>query len=265
MVRYAVASCLMETKYSVDKNHKISNQINKIMKKIITLLLLTLSVYDTFSQDVITYKNGKTQKVVVLTTNEKDITCQDFDSKEQFTISRSLIESVVYQAGKTEPFGVILAKSVKTAPLVNNVVVQTQDTVHFQRGGSMIYKGVEYFKPNDVIGILSKDSNVEIGGYLDAYKTNISVGKVFSFVGGFGMGWPIGGLITGKKFDTGLFLGGVGVAAIGIGIFGSSAIKALKNATSSYNKRINEKKVSLSPIIYQDNYQQSNVGLVIGF
>jgi hypothetical protein len=235
------------------------------MKKIITLLLLTLSFYGAFSQDIITYKNGKTQKVVVLTTNNNDITCQDFESKEQFTISRSLIESVVYQAGKTEPFGVVLAKPVKVAPLVNNVIVQTQDTVHYQRGGSIIYKGVEYFKTDDIVGILSKDSNVEIGGYLDAYKTNIGVGKVVSFIGGFGMGWPIGGLIAGRKFDTGLFLGGVGVTAIGIGVFGSSAVKALKNATSSYNKRVNEKKISLSPIFYQDKYEQSNVGLVIGF
>ena len=44
------------------------------MKKFITLLLLTLSVYSAFSQDVITYKNGKTQKVLVLTTNDNDIT-----------------------------------------------------------------------------------------------------------------------------------------------------------------------------------------------
>ena len=66
------------------------------MKTTITLLLLTLSVYNAFSQDVITYKNGKTQKVVVLTTNDNDITCQDFESKEQFTISRSLVKLVVY-------------------------------------------------------------------------------------------------------------------------------------------------------------------------
>ena len=235
------------------------------MKKIITLLLLTLSVYDAFSQDVITYKNGKTQKVLVLTTNDNDITCQDFESKEQFTISRSFISLVVYQAGKTEPFGVVLVKPVKTAPIVNNVIVQTQDTVHYQRGGSIIYKGVEYFKTDDIIGILSKQSNVEIGGYLNTYKTNLGIGKVISFIGGFGAGWPIGGAIAGRKFDTGLFLGGVGVAAIGIGVFGSSAIRALKNATSSYNKRINENKISLSPIFYQDKYLQSNAGLVIGF
>lgn len=235
------------------------------MKKIITFLLFTVSFYGAFSQDVITYKNGKTQKVVVLTTNNNDITCQDFESKEQFTISRSFISSVVYQAGKTEPFGVVLVKPVKTAPIVNNVIAQTQDTVHYQRGGSIIYKGVEYFKTDDIIGILSKQSNVEIGEYLNAYKTNLGIGKVISFIGGFGAGWPIGGAIAGRKFDTGLFLGGVGVAAIGIGVFGSIAIRALKNATSSYNKRINEKKISLSPIFYQDKYLQSNAGLVIGF
>jgi hypothetical protein len=241
-------------------------QINiKTMKRIITLLLLTLSVYGAFSQDVITYKNGKTQKVVVLTTNDNDITCQDFESKEQFTISRSLIESVVYQAGKTEPFGVVLAKPVKSVPMVDNVIVQTQDTIQYQRGGGILYKGVQYAKPNAIASILLKQPNPEIAGYLETFKSNRGAANVLSFIGGFGMGWPIGGAIRGEKFNTGLFLGGVGVAAFGIGVFGSSAIKALKKADSSYNNRIKENKISLSPIFYQDNNQQSNVGFVIGF
>ena len=83
------------------------------MKKIITLLLLTFSVCCAFSQDIITYKNGKTQKVVVMTTNEQNISCQDFETKEQFTISRSFISEIKYQEGKKEPFGVMLPKTQK--------------------------------------------------------------------------------------------------------------------------------------------------------
>ena len=67
------------------------------MKKIITFLLFTLSVYGAFSQNAITYKNGKTQKVMVLTTNDNDITCQDFENKEHFTISRGFMKSHLYK------------------------------------------------------------------------------------------------------------------------------------------------------------------------
>ena len=99
------------------------------MKRIITLLLLILSVYGAFSQDVITYKNGKTQKVVVLTTNENDITCQNFESKEQFTISKTFLSNIKYQEGKTEPFGVVLPKPEKKVQIAttitnNNVIIE---------------------------------------------------------------------------------------------------------------------------------------------
>jgi len=146
-----ISASVASVSTDIEKNHK--NQINiKIMKKIIPLLLFTLSIYGAFSQDVITYKNGKTQKVVILTTNENNITCQDFESKDQFTISRSFIASVVYQTGKTEPFGVILAKPEKPLPLVNYLIVQ--DTVHYQRGGGILYRGVQYTKPNDIASII---------------------------------------------------------------------------------------------------------------
>jgi hypothetical protein len=89
------------------------------MRKIITSLLLTLSVYCAFSQDVITYTNGKTQKVVVLTTNDNDITCQDFETKEQFTISRTFLSDIKYQKGKAEPFGVLLSKPEKKVQIAS--------------------------------------------------------------------------------------------------------------------------------------------------
>jgi hypothetical protein len=99
------------------------------MKIFITLLLFTLSIYDAFSQDVITYKNGKTQKVVVLTTNENDITCQDFETKEQFTISKTFLSNIKYQEGKTEPLGLVSPKSEKkvqiaSATINKNVIIE---------------------------------------------------------------------------------------------------------------------------------------------
>ena len=82
------------------------------MKNSFILTFLFTFIFSTFSkaQDIITYKNGKTQKVIVLTSNQETITCQDFDTKERFSISKILIENVKYQEGKVEPFGVIVTK-----------------------------------------------------------------------------------------------------------------------------------------------------------
>lgn len=99
------------------------------MKRIIKLLFFTLSVYSAFSQDVITYKNGKTQNVVIFTTNDNYITCQDFENKEQFTISRSFPSVSKYQEGKIELFGVIFPKTEKKVQIatstinINNLII----------------------------------------------------------------------------------------------------------------------------------------------
>jgi hypothetical protein len=89
-------------------------------KSLLTFSLLFIICFVSNAQDLITYKNGKTQKVIVLTTNQETITCQDFETKEQFSISKSFISDVKYQEGKSEPFGVILTKPVKTQQNVEN-------------------------------------------------------------------------------------------------------------------------------------------------
>ncbi len=236
------------------------------MKTILTLLLLTMSIFTSLSQDILTYKNGKTQKVIVLTTSENDITCQDFETKDQFTISRSFLTSIEYQAGKIEPFGVVLPKIVKKQIITatnDNTIAQTRDTVYYRSGG-IFYRGVFYNKPDDVEGILLSIPNRQVSDYLESYRTNRGVGNVLAFVGGFGMGWPVGGAIAGRKFDTGIFLGGVAVAAIGVFV-SMGAIKQLKYAADSYNKTLLQKKISWSPVFYQSEYNRMNVGIALNF
>ena len=236
------------------------------MKTILTLLLCIFSIFTSFSQDILTYKNGKTQKVVVLTTDENNITCQDFETKDQFTISRSFLTSVEYQAGKVEPFGVVLPKTVRkeiVSKANDNVVLQTKDTVYY-RGGGIFYRGVFYSKPDDVQGILLSIPNRQVSDYLESYRANRSAGNVLAFVGGFGIGWPVGGVVAGRKFDTGIFLGGVGVAAIGVFI-SMGAFKQLKYATDSYNQTLLQKKISWSPVFYQSEYNQMNAGIALSF
>ena len=231
------------------------------MKTIQTLLLITFSIFTSFSQDIITYKNGKTQKVIILTTDKNDITCQDFETKDQFTIARSFLTSIEYQAGKTEPFGVALPKKIKIEPV--KTVMPMADTIHYQNG-YIYYKGINYNKPRDIRDILLSVPNEEISTLTNAYKSNIDVGRVVAFIGGFAMGWPVGGAIAGRKFDTGLFLGGVAVTGIGF-LFGAAANKNLTKAIELHNKVVTDKKISWSPVLYQNEYNQTNVGIALRF
>jgi hypothetical protein len=234
------------------------------MKTILTLILFTFSTFQSFSQDILTYKNGKTQKVIVLTTNENDVTCQDFETKEQFTISRSFLSSVQYQEGKVEPFGVILQKKVKPEPINSyNISFQKMDTIHYQNG-YIYYKGANYAKPREIRDILLLVHEKEVSALANAYKTNIDLARVFATIGGAGMGWTVGGLIGGKKFDVGLFLGGAGVAGVGF-LFNAAANKNLRNAISLHNRIIKANKVSWKPILYQNEYNQTSIGIALNF
>lgn len=111
-------------------------------KLFLTFSLLFTIFFVSYAQDIITYKNGKTQKVIVLTTNQETVTCQDFETKEQFSISRTFINNVKYQEGKSEPLGVVLIKS----PVVdtNTVKNKTNQKVLFSNpylSNSLRYKG----------------------------------------------------------------------------------------------------------------------------
>ncbi|MEY4539053.1 MAG: hypothetical protein RLZZ306_810 [Bacteroidota bacterium] len=114
------------------------------MTKKFLLIFALFSIFSHISkaQDIITYKNGKTQKVIVLTTNQETVTCQDFETKEQFSISKTFIDNVKYQEGKSEPFGVALTKisTVDTNALKN----KTNQKILFSDpylSNSLRYKG----------------------------------------------------------------------------------------------------------------------------
>ncbi|MBB6002813.1 hypothetical protein [Arcicella rosea] len=138
-----------------------------------------------------------------------------------------------------------------------------KDTVAYQKGG-ILYKGVHYSKIEDMQRILLTTPNQEISQLFSSYQSSLSTAKVFSFIGGFAVGWPIGGAIAGRKFDTGLFAGGIGVSLIGLLINGGANAK-LKQAVSTFNKNTDNGKISFRPVFYQNEYQQLSAGLTIGF
>lgn len=138
-----------------------------------------------------------------------------------------------------------------------------KDTVAYQKGG-ILYKDVHYAKIEDIQRILLSNPNQEISQLLSSYQSSLSTAKVISFIGGFAVGWPIGGAIAGKKFDTGLFAGGIGVSLIGL-LINRGANTKLKQAVTTFNKNTGNGKVSFRPIFYQNEYQQLSAGLTIGF
>ncbi|MEA5258246.1 hypothetical protein VB264_10685 [Arcicella aquatica] len=234
------------------------------MKNTFLLLLFALSTCTSFCQDIITYTNGKTQNVKVLTTTDTHITCEDYVSKDRFTIAKTLILSIKYQEGKTEPLGIVLPQKVTTTINENQKVLDSQDSVYF-KGGGIIYKGIHYKKIDEMDNILLKTSNPQITNNLVSYRSKSKFANTVASVGSFIMGWSIGAAIGGKGFNTGLF--GIGTGIVGIGlIINSSANKQLKQAIATYNSGlVLDKKVSLTPIFYQNNYKQMNIGIALNF
>ncbi len=139
----------------------------------------------------------------------------------------------------------------------------TADSIQYI-GNGILFNGITYKKTNDIRNILLKSSNPEVASLVESYQSNKSTASVLAFVGGFGMGWSLGGLIAKKDFNTGLFVGGAAVAILGIVLDGSANSK-LKSAISSYNRNLPNKKVSFIPIFYQGDNQQMNLGLAINF
>lgn len=138
-----------------------------------------------------------------------------------------------------------------------------QDTVQYQRSG-IFFKGIHYNKPQQIESILLKEPNEQIYSFLESYKSNRGTANVLGFIGGFGIGWSLGGTISGKPFNTGIFAGGAGVLIIGI-IVNGSANNKLRQAVVEYNKKLVEKKISFVPVIYQGEYNQMNAGIALRF
>jgi hypothetical protein len=128
---------------------------------LLTLFLSSITPFFTNAQDIITYKNGKNQKVIVLTTTQETVTCQDFETKEKFSISKTLINNIKYQDGKTEPLGVVLTKpSVVDTNASKNRTNQQILFSHPSSNNDVRYKGfheIGYIAPlsDDVVSRIS--------------------------------------------------------------------------------------------------------------
>jgi hypothetical protein len=139
------------------------------------------------------------------------------------------------------------------------------DSAIYQRGGRLILNGITYEKASLITKILlQKRDNREIVNFANSYKSGNDIAKVLSFVGGFGMGWPIGGLLSKKDFDVGLFAGGAVITVVAL-IVNGNANNNLKKAIDSYNNFKTANKISFTPRIFQNECNQMNIGLMVNF
>jgi hypothetical protein len=108
------------------------------------------------------------------------------------------------------------------------------DSIQYYKGG-ILYMEMKLKKTGDVGSVLLKNPDPEVQLYFDKYKANSGAMKVFSLLGGFGVGYSAGTALGGQKINPALL--GSGAAALIIGfIFNGQANKNLRKSVSAYNR-----------------------------
>ncbi len=108
------------------------------------------------------------------------------------------------------------------------------DSLQYYKGG-ILYMEMKLRKTGDVGSVLLKNPDPEVQLYFDKYKANSGAMKVFSLLGGFGLGYSAGTALGGQKVNPALL--GSGAAALIVGfIFNGQANKNLRKSVSAYNR-----------------------------
>lgn len=116
----------------------------------------------------------------------------------------------------------------------NISIGQTTDSISSKKafGGNQYYLGDKMLTINDLGSTLNK--NETAFKEFKSAKTLIGFGSVFSYIGGFLIGWPIGTMIGGG--EPVWELAGIGAGFVAVSIpFAIGANKKLDKAVSIYN------------------------------
>lgn len=110
---------------------------------------------------------------------------------------------------------------------------------NFFTGWHYSLDGVKFHK----VGISGKtlryamEGNEAAQAEMDGYKSRKTTSTVFGYIGGFLLGWPLGGSIAGREWDdtyTAMAVGGGALAIVSF-VFDGSASNHLKKAVRIYN------------------------------
>lgn len=102
--------------------------------------------------------------------------------------------------------------------------------------GTVFQQNGKYLTPKQLVEITS--INPDALAEMKKARTNYSAGMVFSYIGGFMIGWPIGTAIAGG--DPEWAMAGIGAGLIGISIpFSASYTRHARNGVAIYNRTLN--------------------------
>ena len=104
--------------------------------------------------------------------------------------------------------------------------------------------------------------NAEAYKEMKVARTNFAVGMVFACAGGACMGWPLGGVIAGKKMDWTVFGIGVGLTAMSIP-FSIAYSNHTKNAVRNFNNGL--KQTGMNTIDLKLGITPDGIGITMAF
>lgn len=107
------------------------------------------------------------------------------------------------------------------------------DSVQYYKGG-ILYMEMKLKKTGDVGSVLLKNPDPEVQLHFDKYKSNSAAMRIFSLIGGFGLGYSVGTVIGGGKMNPAIFGTGAGALLTGL-IFNGKANKKLRLSVNAYN------------------------------
>ena len=106
-----------------------------------------------------------------------------------------------------------------------------QDSIEIKRG--VFRQNGKMLQPKQLLEITK--SNPVAFEYMQKAKKNYLPATILGSIGGFGIGFPLGGLVAGRTMNWTVFGIGLGFVAVSIP-FSSAYTKNAKNAVLTYNQ-----------------------------
>ena len=135
------------------------------------------------------------------------------------------------------------------------------DTIEIRRSSGIVFRqNGQDISRKQFLKLIEKDDAAK--SEMQIAKQNSDVGNLFSFAGGFCIGYPVGKYIAGGKPNW--LSAGIGAGLIVISIpFSTAYFKHVKNAVGYYNDGL--KRLSSSKIDYKLGLNANGMGITVRF
>jgi len=145
--------------------------------------------------------------------------------------------------------------------IVNSFAQNSKDSIEIRSGFSTTFRqNGKLLTPKQMLDVTLLNSQAH--EEMVYAKTNLDVGNVFAFCGGFCLGWPVGTYLGGGKPNWNIALAGLGFIVFSIP-FSSAYIRHAKNAAIIYNSGL--KRTSFNSINIQYGLTSDGIGITLKF